>query len=246
MIDSEQRSKTLERTISLSYREILTADALFRKNPCYMTKEAAFEVSEKVLKVMRQFPNEQISDISTVISKKLQGALNEEFLSGTYNRKDLCSVPVFVEYITRIAKMDLQLSLRHSTSSSDMQTKVQALLASEIYEVRLVILDTLITLYNENKTYMKASPQPENNSTDIANMEQVTSSAATERVMSSAATEFVMSLLPYLLNMALYKEQHFECQIQVEYSLITDGADNCRKSCIVYNVDPYDILWKIL
>ncbi|XP_048737624.2 thyroid adenoma-associated protein homolog isoform X2 [Ostrea edulis] len=188
---------------------------LTRKNPCYMTKEAAFEVSEKVLKVMRQFPNEQISDISTVISKKLQGALNEEFLSGTYNRKDLCSVPVFVEYITRIAKMDLQLSLRHSTSSSDMQTKVQALLASEIYEVRLVILDTLITLYNENKTYMKASPQPENNSTDIANMEQVTSSAATERVMSSAATEFVMSLLPYLLNMALYKEQHFECQIQL-------------------------------
>ncbi|XP_061173065.1 tRNA (32-2'-O)-methyltransferase regulator THADA-like [Saccostrea echinata] len=166
---------------------------LSRQNPCYLTKKAAFEVSEKVLLVLRQFPEEETGEIATDINSKLCQTLSEEFLSGIYDKKEFCSSPGFVEYLTVITKMDLQLALKNSTSSSEILRKLQALLASEIYEVRLVVLDMLISLFREEELWKQAPFPP----------------------LSSAARECLMSLLPSLYNMALYKEQHFECQIKV-------------------------------
>lgn len=168
-----------------------------------MTKQAAFEVTEKVLLVMEQLSSAQTNHATKEITNSMTEALNEEFKAGIHNKQTLCCVPGFVEYLTVITKLDLQITLRDSKSSSaaDIATKVQYLLGSELYEVRLVVLDVLASIFTAHKQCKEHS-------------EPVTC-PVTMTTMSSAAIDGVMSLLPYLLERALDQEQHFECQIKV-------------------------------
>lgn len=166
-----------------------------------MTKQAAFEVTEKVLFVMECL-SAQTSHTTKEITNSMMGALNEEFQVGIHNRQTLCCVPGFVEYLTVITKLDLQITLSKSSSTADIATKVRSLLGSELYEVRLVVLDVLASIFTEHKQCKEHSDLSVN-------------CPVTMTTMSSAAVDGVMSLLPYLLERALYQEQHFECQIKV-------------------------------
>lgn len=166
-----------------------------------MTKQAAFEVTEKVLFVM-EWLSAQTSHTTKEITNSMMGALNEEFQAGIHNRQTLCCVPGFVEYLTVITKLDLQITLSKSSSTADIATKVRSLLGSELYEVRLVVLDVLASIFTEHKQCKEHSDPSVN-------------CPVTKTTMSSAAIDGVMSLLPYLLERALYQEQHFECQIKV-------------------------------
>lgn len=168
-----------------------------------MTKQAAFEVTEKVLLVMEQL-SAQTSHTTKDITNSMMGALNEEFQAGIHNKQTLCCVPGFVEYLTVITKLDLHITLRDGKSSSaaDTATKVRSLLGSELYEVRLVVLDVLASIFTVRKQCKEHSDPSLN-------------CPVTMTTMSSAAVDGVMSLLPYLLERALYQEQHFECQIKV-------------------------------
>lgn len=169
-----------------------------------MTKQAAFEVTEKVLLVMEQLLSAQTNHATKEITNSMTEALNEEFQAGIHNKQTLCCVPGFVEYLTVITKLDLQITLRDGKSSSaaDIATKVQSLLGSELYEVRLVVLDVLASIFTAHKQCKEHSdPQA--------------TCPVTMTTMLSAAIDGVMSLLPYLLERALHQEQHFECQIKV-------------------------------
>lgn len=178
--------------------------SIFRKNPCYMTKQAAFEVTEKVLLVMKQLSSAQTSHATKEITNGMTEALNEVFQTGIHNKQTLCCVPGFVEYMTIITKLDLQMTLKDGkpSSAADIAKKVQSLLGSELYEVRLVVLDMLASIFTEHKQCKEHSEPP-------------VTCPVTMTTMSSAAIDGVMSLLPYLLERALHQEQHFECQIKV-------------------------------
>nr|XP_022332415.1 thyroid adenoma-associated protein homolog isoform X4 [Crassostrea virginica] len=171
-----------------------------KQNPCYLTKQAAFEVSEKMLCVLEQSWSVQKSPIIGEIKTKMEKALDEEFQSGVYNKQ--AWEPGFVEYLTVIAKLELQHMLHNCKTSDAFTTKFEVLLDSKLYEVRLVVLDMLMSLFTEIKK-CKELPSP--------HMER----SFTMTTMSSAAWDCVMSLLPCLLEMALYREQHFECQVKV-------------------------------
>lgn len=174
-----------------------------------MTKQAAFEVTEKVLLVMEQLSSAQTNHATKEITNSMTEALNEEFKAGIHNKQTLCCVPGFVEYLTVITKLDLQITLRDGKSSSaaDIATKVQSLLGSELYEVRLVVLDVLASIFTAHKQCKEHSDPP-------------ATCPVTMTTMSSAAIDGVMSLLPYLLERALHQEQHFECQIKVRIFFI--------------------------
>lgn len=169
-----------------------------------MTKQAAFEVTEKVLLVMEQLSSAQTNHATKEITNSMTEALNEEFKAGIHNKQTLCCVPGFVEYLTVITKLDLQITLRDGKSSSaaDIATKVQSLLGSELYEVRFVVLDVLASIFTAHKQCKEHSDPP-------------ATCPVTMTTMLSAAIDGVMSLLPYLLERALHQEQHFECQIKV-------------------------------